>query len=187
MKQLIRKLVYSKCITQLMVIFFSIFYDKSYIKGKFFEEKRAGFLWCLQSIPRLRKLHIQNIKFPVGRYTEILNGANIKFDPSSINVFQQSGCYFQAFELITIGKDVWIAKNVGIITANHDLTNPNEHQKGKSVFIGDNCWIGMNSVILPGVKLGDNTIVGAGSVVTKSFESGHVVIAGNPAKVIKNI
>ncbi len=51
--------------------------------------------------------------------------------------------------------------------------------------IGDNCWIGMNSVVLPGVKLGEKTIVGAGSVITKSYEEGHCIIAGNPAKIIK--
>ena len=107
-------------------------------------------------------------------------------DASSINVFQQSGCYYQAFADINIGKNVWIAKNVGIITANHLLSNPEKHDNGKPVEIGDSCWIGMNAVLLPGVKLGNNTVVGAGSIVTKSFE-GHCVIAGNPARVIKYI
>lgn len=50
--------------------------------------------------------------------------------------------------------------------------------------IGNDCFIGIRSIILPGVTLGDQTIVGAGSVVTKSFPEGHVVIAGNPAKVL---
>lgn len=56
---------------------------------------------------------------------------------------------------------------------------------GKKVVIGDKSWIGMNSLILPGVILGSNTIVGGGSVVTKSFPQGHCVIAGNPAKLLK--
>jgi acetyltransferase-like isoleucine patch superfamily enzyme len=56
---------------------------------------------------------------------------------------------------------------------------------GKDVIIGKKCWIGMNSVILPGVCLGDHTIVGAGSVVTKSFPDGNCIIAGNPARIIR--
>lgn len=53
--------------------------------------------------------------------------------------------------------------------------------------IGRNCWIGMNAVILPGVKLGDYTIVGAGAVVTHSFPEGYCVIGGVPAKKIKDL
>lgn len=52
--------------------------------------------------------------------------------------------------------------------------------------IGDNCFIGANSIILPGVTLMPNTIVAAGSVVTKSFK-GNVVVGGNPAKVITDM
>ena len=52
------------------------------------------------------------------------------------------------------------------------------------IIIGDNCFIGMRCILLPGVELGERTIVGAGSVVTKSFPEGNVVIAGNPAKVL---
>lgn len=49
--------------------------------------------------------------------------------------------------------------------------------------IGDYCYIGTDSLIMPGVTLGDHTLVAAGSVVTKSHEGG-VVLAGNPARVI---
>lgn len=48
------------------------------------------------------------------------------------------------------------------------------------VEIGEDCWIGMNSIILKGVSIGAKTIVAAGSVVTKSVPAGTVV-AGNPA------
>lgn len=73
---------------------------------------------------------------------------------------------------------------MGIITQNHDPQNPNKHLPAKEVVIGDNCWIGMNAVILPGVHLGDHITVDAGAVVTHSFE-GNCVIAGNPARIIK--
>jgi acetyltransferase-like isoleucine patch superfamily enzyme len=54
------------------------------------------------------------------------------------------------------------------------------------IVIGDNCFIGYQSVILPGVTIHDNCIVGAGSVVTHDVPANSVV-AGNPARVIKTI
>ena len=84
-----------------------------------------------------------------------------------------------------LGQGTYIAKNVGIITSNHDFQNLAEDQKGKDVIIGKHCRIGMNSVILPGVILGDHTIVGAGAVVTHSFPDGYCIIGGNPARIIK--
>lgn len=102
-----------------------------------------------------------------------------------MNNFQTYGTYFQAIGKIAIGKGTWIAPNVGLITANHSVSDLNEHDSPKAIILGEKCWIGMNSMILPGVVLGDRTIVGAGSVVTKSFPDGRCVIAGNPAKVIR--
>ena len=97
------------------------------------------------------------------------------------------GSYYQSFGKITIGKGTYIAQNVGIITANHDLHNLDLQAEAKDVIIGERCWIGMNSIILPGTTLGPHTVVGAGSVVTKSFEEGNCIIAGNPAKIIRNL
>ena len=51
------------------------------------------------------------------------------------------------------------------------------------IVIGKKCWLGANSVILPGVQLGNNVIVAAGSVVNKSFPDNSVV-AGVPAKIV---
>ena len=88
---------------------------------------------------------------------------------------------------IDIGRGTYIAPNVGLITANHDLADLSQHVEAKPIILGEKCWIGMNSVILPGVHLGPHTIVGAGSVVTKSFPDGNFVIAGNPAKIIREL
>lgn len=88
--------------------------------------------------------------------------------------------------LLEIGDDVtiasgthWVTHDNSVIKLGIDATD----YFGK-IIIGNNCFIGTNVTILPGVTLGDNTIVGASSVVTKSFAEGNVVIAGNPAHVI---
>ncbi len=96
------------------------------------------------------------------------------------------GCYIQGLGKIYIGDYTQIAANVGIISANHDLYDNRKHVY-EEVRIGKYCWIGMGSVILPGVILGDYTIVAAGSVVTKSFSEGYCVIGGTPAKLIKRL
>lgn len=55
----------------------------------------------------------------------------------------------------------------------------------KEVFIGDNVWIGCNSIILKGVTIADYCIISAGAVVVKSMLNPRTVIAGNPAKEVK--
>lgn len=57
---------------------------------------------------------------------------------------------------------------------------------GKEIHVGEDCWIGGNVVILPGVSIGRGSVVGAGSVVTKSVDE-FTVVAGNPARVIRKI
>jgi len=98
------------------------------------------------------------------------------------------GCYIQGVGSVRIGNYTQVAQNVGIVSMNHDIYNLPKHDATTvDVSIGDYCWIGMNSVILPGVVLGDFTIIGAGAVVTKSFPEGHCVIAGNPAKILRKL
>ena len=130
----------------------------------------------------------RHIPFPVSFRMQVMNWENIVFDPDDVGMFQKGGSYFQAAAdaHIYIGKGTIIAANVGIITANHDIQDFSA-DKGRDVVIGERSWIGMNSVILPGVTLGPHTIVGAGSIVTKSFPEGNCVIAGNPAKKIRDL
>lgn len=184
-----KKILYSKIIKFFLKVCLLPFYKPRYLKGKYFDEKRMGWLWAIKFVPhRIFSLPKSTPPWPINSRTVVTGSKNIFFHPSSINVFQTPGCYWQAHDgEIHIGQNCFVAPNVGIITTNHDLYNVSKHQKGKDIIIGNNCWIGMNSVILPGVKLGNNTVVGAGSIVTKSFEDGFVVIGGNPAKVLKTL
>ena len=112
------------------------------------------------------------------------------------NTFVNTNCIFLDNNKITIGENGLIAPYVQIYTANHPLkASERIIQSGNSsryltstkpVTIGDNVWIGGNSVIFPGVTIGHHVTIGAGSVVTKDIPD-HVLAYGNPCKVIKEL
>jgi acetyltransferase-like isoleucine patch superfamily enzyme len=166
-------------------------FDRKYLKGRYFTKSKWGYKWLIRSIftQKILGLGNRNCPWPVSPFCIVSFPESISFDPDDINNFQTFGTYFMARPdgKIRIGKGTKIAPNVGIITQNHDLQDLEKAAPAEDVIIGERCWIGMNSVILPGVILGDHTIVGAGSVVTKSFLQGDCLIAGNPAKVIRNL
>lgn len=90
---------------------------------------------------------------------------------------------------IYIGNSVMIGPNVTIATAGHPI-DPNWRrdvaQFNIPVRIGDNVWIGANSVVLPGVTIGENSVIGAGSIVTKNIPA-NVVAVGNPCRVLREV
>jgi acetyltransferase-like isoleucine patch superfamily enzyme len=118
------------------------------------------------------------------------------------NVYVGPGTYIECAEKIQIGSHVLISMNCNLIDTNshslHSLDRRKdaiEWQKGlafkdwsvvksSAISIGNDCWVGLRSIIMKGVQLGTGTIVAAGSVVTKSTNS-FDVIAGNPATVIR--
>ncbi len=168
------------------------FYKREYLQGKEFSSYKytSGWRWVMENFFIQKILGYQrHIPYPVSFRMQVMNWENIHFHIDDLSNFQKSGSYFQAASdaHIYIGHGTYIAANVGIITANHDINDLSKAAPGKDVKIDEECWIGMNSVILPGVTLGRHTIVGAGSVVTKSFSEGNCVIAGNPAKLLRKL
>ena len=94
------------------------------------------------------------------------------------------GCYIQGRNGIRVGSNLRLGPNVGLISANHDLSDYDAWPQTPPISIGDNVWIGMNAVVLPGVSIGSNCVVGANSVVTKDIPP-NCVASGNPCKVIR--
>lgn len=117
---------------------------------------------------------LKNAKMTIGENTYIGEGCNLR-----------AGGGF-----LKIGKQCSISQNITIVVSNH------QYKKGQLikeqpwttdnnyVIIGDDVWVGANSVILPGVTVGNGAIIGAGSVVTKDVPE-YAIVVGNPARIIK--
>ena len=133
---------------------------------------------------------IMSIRNPVKYALKV--GVNL-LDPGDVKLLSTN--FGSEPWLITIGRHVELSGNVVFIT--HDgatwvFRTGTQSDKYKDVIrygkivIKDNCFIGMNSVILPGVTIGPNSIVGAGSTVTKDIPP-NSVFAGNPAHMICSV
>ena len=159
----------------------------SLIGKSYYLNIRTGLLVLNFIVQRIFKIN-NNVPFSVHFTSTIKGYKNMKLGKNVASVFAvSSGANIQVFEntVLEIGDNTIWANNVCIITGNHDFLNRSAYIC-KSVKIGENCWLGNNVTILPGVELGNNVSVGANSVVTKSFES-NVVIAGTPAKIIRQL
>ena len=136
------------------------------------------------------RLLVQSSLFQVERGDVVVIDSYIDYGkPVTIGkgCFIQQCCTFFGRGGIIVGNDVFIGPKVNLITINHDVNPDNRSATyGRPIVIEDKVWIGINSTILPGVRIGYGAIVGAGSVVTKDVPA-MTVVAGNPARIIKAI
>jgi exopolysaccharide acyltransferase PssR len=101
---------------------------------------------------------------------EIGEGSAISMS-AKLDLTNPQGIHIGTYSVITFG--------AAILT--HDYVN----KINRDVHIGDNCFIGAHSIILPGVTIGHGCIVAAGSVVVRDVPAGSLV-AGNPARVVEH-
>jgi acetyltransferase-like isoleucine patch superfamily enzyme len=115
-----------------------------------------------------------------------LHGGVIEFG----NHVGLNGTIIASRKKIFIGNDTMIGPNTIIMDHNGHTTKAInrwlEKDHPKEIHIGENCWIGMNCIILKGVTIGNNTVIGAGSIVRNNCDSDSIY-AGNPAVKIRNI
>ena len=124
-------------------------------------------------------------KLILGKMVRVRSGSKIKVrknakihigDNTSLN----HGCMIISHDKIIIGKDVQFGPNVLIYDHDHDFRDKlgirSLKYKTSAVEIGNNVWIGANSVILKGSKIGDNCVIGAGSVIKGKYNSNTIII-----------
>ena len=103
-------------------------------------------------------------------------------------------CSFTVGKRITIGRDCMISGGTVIIDSSGHPADPAARlakqppspEEVRPVEIGDNVWIGMGSLILPGVKIGEGSIVTARSVVRYHVRP-YTIVSGNPARKIADL
>jgi acetyltransferase-like isoleucine patch superfamily enzyme len=95
-----------------------------------------------------------------------------------------SGVVINCSKRIKIGENVLVGANTSIMDT--DWHPERSSLEADPVIIEDNVWLGINCVVLKGVKIGSNSIIGANSVVTKDVPS-NCIAAGNPCRIIKKI
>lgn len=93
--------------------------------------------------------------------------------------------------LISIGARTLVGPNCSFYSGTHPLdptvrNGTRGPETGQPITIGEDCWLGGNVIVLPGVTIGKGATVGAGSVVTKDVEP-YTVVVGNPARAIRKI
>lgn len=132
----------------------------------------------------------KNATLKIGKFLSCLGplylrcGENANMEIGN-NCFFNRNCSVTAYKSITIGDNCMIANNVVIIDHDHKFNEKSISKElvGCPVVLGNNVWVGANTVILKGVKIGDGAIVAAGSVVTKNIAP-YCIYAGVPAKKI---
>ena len=121
----------------------------------------------------------------IGKNFKMRDGAKIRVregavciigNNSSVNSNNMIACH----ERIEIGDDVQFSPNVQVYDHDHDFRAEGGVKAGKfkttPVRIGNNVWIGANTVILRGTEIGDNSVVGAGCLLKGKYDAGSVII-----------
>lgn len=138
--------------------------------------------------PLLRRMMVSFFVNKCGKKIRVKRNADISMF-IEIGDFSELGtnCIIQSNTFI--GNNVIMGPDVKIYTRNHrfeslEIPIQNQGHTEEKVVIGNDVWIGANSIILSGVIIGDHSIIAAGSVVTKDVSECSIV-GGIPAKVIK--
>lgn len=146
-----------------------------------FALKAALLRWCGAKVGR-------NVR--IGSSTTIIGVGDLEIGD---DVWIGARCFISlaAPAGIYIGRNCDFGPEVMLFNGSHEIAAQGERVAGKgtakTICVGEGCWLGARSTILPGVQLAARTLVAAGSVVTKSVEEDSRLVAGVPAFVKRRL
>ena len=130
----------------------------------------------------------------IDRKLKMHNGAKIRVRKGGKleigkNFGMSNGCVVTAYDHIEIGDNVMLGPNVLIYDQDHDYRAEGGVAamkfKTAPVVIGNNVWIGANTLILRGTTIGDNSVVGGGTVIKGEYPPNSVIVQKRTTEVIK--
>lgn len=154
----------------------------------FFLDIELYLLWLVGYFPShlVRNFFYRLAGVKLGRRATLHMGARFYY-PRNIRIGEGTiigdHIFLDGRAKITIGRHTDIASQVLIYNSEHDLSDPTFKAIEEPVTIGDYCFVGPRSIIMPGVDIGRGAIVAGGAVVTKDVPEGAIV-GGVPAKII---
>ena len=145
----------------------------------------------------IKKLNYINMDLYMKHYKKYLLhiGVNIVGGETAEIGYIDPSCQFDGagYSLITLGEHTTISKEVLILVHDYSINRglslkkiTGKYQFLKTVKIGNNCFIGARSTILPGKEIGDNCIIGSCSVIKGKIPENSIVV-GNPAHIVKQL
>lgn len=143
----------------------------------------SGVQWA--QISPFTEITLDGGKLKIGHGLKMRDGAKIRVRKGAIctlgnKVAVGSNNMIACHEKVAIGDNVQLSPNVQIYDHDHDFRHTDglsaNHFKTAPVVIGNNCWIGANTVILRGTTIGDNCVIGAGCVLKGNIPKNSVVI-----------
>ncbi|MFL5817534.1 MAG: acyltransferase [Conexibacter sp.] len=132
---------------------------------------------------RMRAYRAFGVGFEDIACTTIMLGAEV-WSPCELTIGARSivgrGCLLDARGGIGIGRDVNIGSDTILMTAKHEVQDPDFAASYAPIVLGDRVWIALRATILGGVTIGEGAVVAAGAVVTRDVPP-FTIVAGTPA------
>ena len=177
--------------------------SKSYADGATIVSKlqflKPFFFWVYFFYPKAKGINFVNLLYffvfqkifringsvpwPVHRTSRVLYYKRIQVGNNAAPG-RNGSCYIQARNGIKIGHNLRMGPSCGLISSNHNMDDYDRWNASNPIEIGDNVWLGMSVIVMPGVKIGSNVVIGANSLVTNDIPDNSIAF-GIPCKVVR--